>query len=393
MVSSQLATKVAVWQLHQFSKSGVDGSCGPPCGSNVAQMSSSSSSLGTAPPLLVSNYNDLMELANIMMGGRTDEKLNDTSVTPAKAVAYTNSWWFCPLILLFWSALYEFMSFVSMTVVADFYLTVASNDSGKFLYTLRKACVVIAILSVCKSFLTFYVDKCALRWRENLVDYLHGRYFSCLDRSHLTDSGPMSEMIACNPEQRISQDIDRLTIETAKNFDKLLITPALILFYSYYLWCLFGWQAPSFCYVYFVVGAIVSGHLVRRMVDPIIRQEKLEGEFRLNHSNMCKNLQQINLLRGVTREKSKAVETFSILLSNWMRLITLRLHANLFINMHSYSGSIGTTSILIYIVCILDISYPNELSNFTSFYNHSFSSQLRCCRVFGVILFRSQRRS
>lgn len=280
-----------------------------------------------------------------MIGRRADGLESDVSEpnsAPAVAVGKAKSWWIHPLILLSWSALYEFMSFVSMTVVADFYLTVTSNDSNKFLYTLRKACVVIAIISVCKSFQTFYVDKCALQWRENIVDYLHRRYFTCLDQISSADGGSMSEMIACNPEQRISQDVDKLTIETSKNFDKLLITPVLILFYSYYLWSLFGWLAPFCCYVYFVLGAIVSAHLARQMVDPIICQETLEGEFRLTHSNLCKNLHEVNLLRGTAREKSKAVETFSNLLSNCLQLITLRLYTNLFVNMHSYSGSIGT---------------------------------------------------
>ena len=265
------------------------------------------------------------------------------------ATAQVKHWWFYPLLLVSWSALYEFMSFISMTVVADFYLTVTSNDSEKFVYTLRKACVVIIIISVCKSFQTFYVDKCALRWRENLVNFLHCRYFFCLGESSLDSdrTTSISEILACNPEQRISQDVDKLTMETAKNFDKLFISPVLIFFYSYYLWCLFGWPAPLCCYVYFAVGAIVSTYLVKRMVVPIIQQEKLEGEFRLTHSNLCKNLQEVNLLGGVATERFNASETFSDLLNNWLLLITLRLYTNLFINTHSYSGSIGISTTFI----------------------------------------------
>ena len=206
-------------------------------------MSSFTSSSSRMKPPSASGYKDFMELTHIMIGGKVDISAEKKAVEVGKR----KHWWFSPLVLLFWSALYEFMSFVSMTVVADFYLTVTSNDSSKFMYTLRKACVVIAIMSVCKSYQTFCRDKCALQWRENLVDYLHRRYFTHLDQSSFARSETTSipEIITCNPEQRISQDVDKLTTEVAKIFDKLLISPVLILFYSYYLWSFLGWAAPS----------------------------------------------------------------------------------------------------------------------------------------------------
>lgn len=37
-----------------------------------------------------------------------------------------------------------------------------------------------------------------------------------------------------------------------------LVVPCLVAYYTWYLVDLFGWTAPSACYLYFVVGAAVN---------------------------------------------------------------------------------------------------------------------------------------
>merc|ERR1711871_1201310 len=124
-----------------------------------------------------------------------------------------------------------------MKVVASFYLTITNGDEESYLENLKKASVIILFLSLSKSCQTYLSDMCSLKWRDNLVRFLHHHYFSCLSGQLVSDDGKcleILEVIECNPEQRISQDVDKLTIEMAKVFVKIIFTPVLIIFYSCY---------------------------------------------------------------------------------------------------------------------------------------------------------------
>ena len=247
--------------------------------------------------------------------------------------------WMYPVLLISSTILYEFTSFATMMIIADFYRSITSRDVNLFVYILQKSCIIVIAVSISKSSQQYFSDICSLLWREKIVDFIHYHYFSCIALN--LNMKNIQKLRETNPEQRVSQDVDKLTLEFSRVFDKFLVTPVLIAFYTYYLWELLGLWAPLSCYAYFIIGALGSSLLARRMITPMMQQEKYEGEFRLHHSNLSRYLIDINLLGGILREKDILKVSFLRIVTNTKALLRLRLFVNLFLNVHSYAGSIG----------------------------------------------------
>jgi ATP-binding cassette subfamily D (ALD) protein 3 len=258
--------------------------------------------------------------------------------------------WLVPVLSVLFSIFCELLSFSIMKVISDFYLSITSFDRQLFVHTAEKALILVIAISLVKSFQTYYSALSALLWRNNIVSYVHLSYLASLrkNQNNMTD---FSSIFDTNPEQRVSQDADKLATELSKVFEKFFLCPILILFYSYYLYWLLGFLAPLCCFVYFSIGALISIILSRSLVGLVIIQEGLEGGFRRVHSNLLSNLISIALLDGAMQEISHVQHSFTKVIENSRRLVFARLKVNIFLNFHSYLGSIGicniTTSLII----------------------------------------------
>lgn len=61
-----------------------------------------------------------------------------------------------------------------------------------------------------------------------------------------------------NPDQRLTADAAALTTAFAAVVHATLVVPVLVVFYTWYLVGMFGWIAPSACYVYFIVASAAN---------------------------------------------------------------------------------------------------------------------------------------
>lgn len=61
-----------------------------------------------------------------------------------------------------------------------------------------------------------------------------------------------------NPDQRIAADAKTMTAAFADVVHATLVVPCLVIYYTWYLARVFGWTAPTACYIYFIVGAAVN---------------------------------------------------------------------------------------------------------------------------------------
>ena len=231
---------------------------------------------------------------------------------------------------------FELSSIAIMGVISRFYYSVSSSDSGLFFKCLWKSLVVVSLVSTLKSFKTYYTEVCAVEWREKLAKIIHACYVRkdmvaynliCLDKIE-------------NADQRATQDLYRLTADGAQLVADVVTAPAVIIFYSCYLWYTVGYLPPIACFVYFLLGSLCSYFQAKRLVPLVYYQEACEGKFRLAHTQFLLNIEAIALLNGEKREWVRVDGALAALVRQVREVISSQLPLFLVVNWFSYVGSI-----------------------------------------------------
>ncbi|XP_054256046.1 lysosomal cobalamin transporter ABCD4 isoform X2 [Indicator indicator] len=129
-------------------------------------------------------------------------------------------------------------------------------------------------------------------WRKSLTEYLHSCYFQGQVYYNLH---VLREDID-NPDQRISQDVERFCRQLSSMASKLIISPFTLAYYTYQCFHSTGWLGPVSIFGYFVIGTIVNKVLMSPIVSKLVQQEKLEGDFRagrVEHMRTNRRLQSL----------------------------------------------------------------------------------------------------
>lgn len=191
-----------------------------------------------------------------------------------------------PLVLVAIS--FEVTASFIMQIVGNFEESVTGKKKEEFVTTLIRALVICICVAAQKAALIYLKGRAALRWREELVNRQHRHYLSPQhfyqiiygrrdDRSGLRKSLDSKEDgVLENPDQRLSQDTDRLTMNLGELIASAVTIPGKIVYYSLALGRMFGWFAPLLCLAYFVIGAIPNWFLLQRIVPSLVKQEHLE---------------------------------------------------------------------------------------------------------------------
>ncbi|XP_075610010.1 lysosomal cobalamin transporter ABCD4 isoform X10 [Balearica regulorum gibbericeps] len=201
-------------------------------------------------------------------------------------------------------------------------------------------------------------------WRKSLTEYLHSCYFQGQVYYNLH---VLREDID-NPDQRISQDVERFCRQLSSMASKLIISPFTLAYYTYQCFHSTGWLGPVSIFGYFVIGTIVNKVLMSPIVSKLVQQEKLEGDFRFKHMQIRVNAEPAAFYRAGRVEHMRTDRRLQSLLQTQKELIGKELWLYIGINTFDYLGSI-----LSYVVIAIpifsgvygDLS-PTELSALVS---------------------------
>ncbi|KAI3640848.1 hypothetical protein MIR68_001726 [Amoeboaphelidium protococcarum] len=153
----------------------------------------------------------------------------------------------------------------------------------------------------------------ALHARWKLTRYLHTLL---LDDSRNAYLNIQSDSVIDTVDQRVTQDVDRLTYVLCVDIlSKLILSPALIVFYSVKVAQSAGNSALTslaIIYAYFIVSVLVTRLVSRPLVYLTQQKEQAEGDFRLKHVSVQNSLLEICLWFGQSFE----IDRLNTLLSN-----------------------------------------------------------------------------
>ncbi|XP_029705808.1 lysosomal cobalamin transporter ABCD4 isoform X1 [Takifugu rubripes] len=241
-----------------------------------------------------------------------------------------------------------------------FYNVLADQDYSGFRSLVAKAMVLIIINSTLKSLDQFICNLMYVSWRKTLTESLHAAYFQ--GRVYYTVNVLREEVD--NPDQRISQDAERLCKQMSTMASRLIVSPFTLAYYTYHCFYSTGWIGPVSIFGYFVIGTFANKILMGPIVSTLFEQEKLEGDFRFKHMQIRVNAESAAFYRAGKVEHMRTNRRLQALLQIQKSLVKKELWLYIGVNTFDYLG--GFLSYIIIAIPIFTGVYdrltPGELS-------------------------------
>uniref|UniRef100_A0A803V979 ATP binding cassette subfamily D member 4 n=1 Tax=Ficedula albicollis TaxID=59894 RepID=A0A803V979_FICAL len=249
-------------------------------------------------------------------------------------------------------------------IPSQYYEVLGNKDFSGFKTLTAVAVTLIIVNSTLKSFDQFICNMMYVNWRKSLTEYLHSCYF----QGQIYYSLHVLREDIDNPDQRISQDVERFCRQLSSMASKLVISPFTLAYYTYQCFHSTGWLGPVSIFGYFVIGTMINKVLMSPIVSKLVQQEKLEGDFRFKHMQIRVNAEPAAFYRAGRVEHMRTDRRLQSLLKTQRELIGKELWLYIGINTFDYLGSI-----LSYVVIAIpifsgvygDLS-PTELSALVS---------------------------
>ncbi|XP_072536373.1 lysosomal cobalamin transporter ABCD4 isoform X2 [Salminus brasiliensis] len=249
-------------------------------------------------------------------------------------------------------------------IPSQFYSVLSQKNYSKFQELVLFAILLILLNSVVKSVEQYICSLLYVSWRKSLTEDLHRGYF--WGRCYYTLSVLRKDID--NPDQRISQDAERLCKQLSTMASRFVISPFTVSYYTYQCFNSTGWIGVLCIFGYFFVGTIANKILMGPIVSTLIQQEKLEGDFRFKHMQIRVNAESAAFYRAGKVEHMRTDQRLQSLIHTQRSLMNAELWLYIGVNTFDYLGSI-----LSYIVIAIPIfsgvydgMTPGELSALVS---------------------------
>ncbi|KAG8126312.1 hypothetical protein E2320_021558 [Naja naja] len=260
-------------------------------------------------------------------------------------------------------------------IPSQYFSVLGKKDLYEFNKLTAVALILIILNSLLKSLDQFICNLMYVSWRKTLTEYLHGYYFRGQEYYTLNI---LHEDID-NPDQRISQDVERFCKQLSSMASKLIISPFTLAYYTYQCFYSTGWLGPLSIFGYFIIGTIVNKFLMSPIVSKLVHQEKLEGDFRFKHMQLRVNAESVAFYRAGEVEHMRTNYKLQNLLKTQRELMGKELWLYIGINTFDYLGSILSYVMIAIPIFngVYDDLNPTELSSLNAFVSiyliHCFS--------------------
>ena len=142
--------------------------------------------------------------------------------------------------LLFMSFLEQFFVYGVGMVSSGFLKVLTQKDAQGFARQVLKSVILVSAISLIMSSKEYVSASLRLSWRKIITNHLHDLYFARmsfydanLKANNDHDSHGSKKIILDNPDQRMTADVHEFVINFSKVLPLLLVSPFVILYYSY----------------------------------------------------------------------------------------------------------------------------------------------------------------
>jgi vitamin B12/bleomycin/antimicrobial peptide transport system ATP-binding/permease protein len=225
----------------------------------------------------------------------------------------------------------------------DWFDAIQMRDASAFWYQLLLVFTPWAFAYVVSAVIEFRVRQMlVIRWRRWLTDHFVSRWLR--DHNHYRIS--LTGTVADNPDQRISEDVNRfidggsdgsITSYGLYSYSILLIyTLSTLVSFTVVLWTLSrsftvpgtNFVLPGFLFwvalVYAAAGTLMTHVIGRWLIRLYFERQHREADFRFSLARLREYTEQVALLSGEAAEQSSLGGRFAAVIGNFLDLIDRR---------------------------------------------------------------------
>lgn len=221
-------------------------------------------------------------------------------------------------------------------IASRFYEVLGDKDHARFKNLVVSALLIILGTALGNTLVKYVSRLLYIKWRFLLDTCLHSGYFK---NSAYYRLNVLQDRLD-NIDQRITQDVDNFCSTFRKSVIVFIISPFTIAYYTYQCYKSSGYLGPLLIYGYFFTGTIVNKLIMTPIVSLVVKQEKLEGDFRFKHMQIRVNAESVAFYRSGSLEERKTNSRLLTLLQTQQRLINYECILFFSINVFDYVGSI-----------------------------------------------------
>ncbi|KAJ2778483.1 hypothetical protein GGI15_004165, partial [Coemansia interrupta] len=238
------------------------------------------------------------------------------------------------VLLLVAKLLGEVVYYYAGRLPSEFYRVLGDRDVSAFYPLLIRCILVVTLAGACHAALELGGGLLGALMRQTLTEHTHARYIG-----EKTLHGVATQGLVDNPDQRVTQDIERLSTTLATVLPELLLAPPLVVYYTVKCWRISGALGPLSVYLYFVVGAVASRMAMPGVVRQVYRLERAEGDFRFLSLRVVEYAESIAFFSGQQRERQMADSSLATVIGVQKQLLWRQFWLGLVTQVFAYLGS------------------------------------------------------
>ncbi|XP_022333421.1 lysosomal cobalamin transporter ABCD4-like isoform X2 [Crassostrea virginica] len=239
------------------------------------------------------------------------------------------------ILLLILGLLDQVVIFYIGNIPSKYYKVFGDRDMAGFQEETIMAALLITAEALIKASSVYLVSVLYIKWRGSINARIHKLYFTDLVYYDVNTSGKID-----NPDQRITQNLDRMCHNFSQIFAPIIIAPFTIAYYLYKSVESTSYIGPVGVLCFFLVATVINKVLMSPVVNFVFKRQEMEGNYRFKHMLLRTNAESAAFYRSGEIEKFYTDQRLHRLLKTQHSLILRQYPLNFSVNLFDYLGSV-----------------------------------------------------
>lgn len=232
----------------------------------------------------------------------------------------------------------------------DFYDALQNFNKAAILNALFHFVVIVAILILSYGYALYFNGLLTMRWRR----WMTKNYLQKWLHEHTHYRMQLLHNTVDNPDQRISEDLERFPIATLNVFSLFFESTLTIASFGIILWGLSGdltiplgsfhLTIPGYLFwgalLYAVLGTKITTWIGKRLAGLNYQQQKYDADFRYSLVRLRESGEQIAMHRGEDAEHHRFHHLFGNIFNNYLTILSLRKRLAFFTSGYNTAASL-----------------------------------------------------